>query len=119
MPCSEIIGPCLEGVDRLADVELLGARQRPERRRGLVGRAGEGKETVEHLRGAGAVPGAGGKARLLKEAVGDLAGRAAADRADAGQRQQVLDHAMRGIVIGAVERGEEAFMRRCGVSAAG
>ena len=114
----KILGARLEGVDRLADVELLAAGERAERRQRLVGCAGEGEEAVEHLRRAGAVPGASGKARLFEEAVGDLARAAAADGADAGKRQQVLDHAVRGVVVGAVERGEEAFMRRRGLVAA-
>ena len=87
------------------------ASARERRERGL-GRAGDGEEARDHRAGALVEPGAGGERRLLEEAVGDLAGRAAADRADAGDRQQILDDAMRRVVVGAVERGEEARMRR-------
>ena len=57
-------------------------------------------------------PGAGAERRLLEEAVGDLADRAAADRGDAGDRQEIGDQRVRALRIGAGERGQHALIFR-------
>ena len=62
--------------------------------------------------------GAGAERRLFEEAVGDLADRAAADRVDAGDRQQIGDQRMRGLRIGAGERRQHALIFRPLVGAA-
>ena len=49
-------------------------------------------------------------ADLFEKAVGDLGDRAAADRGDAGDRQQIGDQMMRGLRIGAGERREHALI---------
>ena len=53
---------------------------------------------------------------LLEEAVGDLADRAAADRRDAGDREEIGDERMRRLGVGAGERGEHALIFRARVA---
>ena len=107
----EAVGAALEEVERHAEIELFAAGERAERFQRGGGAAADRQEPREDRRGAG-VGRAGGERCLLEETVGDLADAAAADRPDAGEGQQVFDDAMRGGVIGPVERGEEALMRR-------
>ncbi len=49
---------------------------------------------------------------LFEKAVRDLADRTAADRRDAGDREQVRDQRMRGLRVGARHRGEHALIFR-------
>ena len=50
--------------------------------------------------------------RLFEKAVGDLADRAPADRADAGDREQIGDQRVRALRIGAGERRQHALIFR-------
>ena len=55
---------------------------------------------------------------LFEEAVGDFAGAAAADRRDAGDRQQVLDQRLGAGVVGALQRRQHARLRQRALAAA-
>ena len=50
--------------------------------------------------------------RLLEEALGDLADRAAADGVDAGDRHQVGDQRMRGLRIGTFQSSQNTLVLR-------
>ena len=55
---------------------------------------------------------------LFEEAVGDLAGAAAADRRDAGDRQQILDQRLGAGVVGALQRRQHARLGQRALTAA-
>ena len=71
--------------------------------------AGNGQEALQRLHLLGrSSPLASRRRRLLQEAVGDLAGGAAADGGDAGDRQQVLHERLGAVVVGALQRRQHA-----------
>ena len=108
----------LERVKRRAQVEAGGMGQAPKLDRRLVGIAGNAEESVQHRPLLRFDRRPRPQRRLLEKAVGDLAGAAAADRVDAGDREQVLDQRLGAGVIGALQRrqharlGERALARR-------
>src|SRR5262245_9846232 len=103
-------GAALEAVERGIERDLVIAREGAQLGGRLVGIAADGEECFDQrarrLRQRGLRP----ERRLLEKAVGDLADRAAADRADAGDREQVGDQRVRGLGIGAGERRQYALV---------
>ena len=108
----EEAGAALEQVERGAELELGVGRERAQRVGGLVRIARDGEELLDQRARLARQAGACAERRLLEEAVGDLADRAAADRGDAGDREQIGDQRVRGLRVGAGERGEHALIFR-------
>ena len=105
-------GAALEQVERGVERDPGVAREGAQLRRGLVRIAADGEEALDQRAGFLRQRGLRAERRLLEKAVGDLAHRAAADGGDAGDREQVGDERMRGLGVGAGERGQHALVFR-------
>ena len=108
-------GAALEQVERGIERDLGVARERAQLGRRFVGIARDGEEALDQRARLLRQRGLRAERRLLEEAVGDLADRAAADRADAGDRQEIGDERVRGARIGAGERRQHALIFRARV----
>ena len=108
----EEAGAGLEEVERGRKRKVGVGGKRAQFAGGFVGIAAHGEEAFDQGAGLARQPCAGAERRLLEEALGDLADRAAADRRDAGDRQKIGDERMRRLGIGAGERGEHAVVFR-------
>ena len=110
----EKAGAALEQVERGAELEPGVGGERAQLGRGLVGIAGDGEESLDQRARLARQRGRGAERRLFEEALGDLADRAAADRGDAGDRQQIGDERARGLA----DRSRRAPPARPGIPAA-
>ena len=111
-------GAALEQVEHGIERELGVARERAQLRRRLVGVALDREEALDQRARLLRQRGVRAERGLLEEAIGDLADRAAADGGDAGDRQQIGDERVRGLRVGAGERGQHALVfgaRRAGL----
>ena len=70
------------------------------------------EETLDQRPGLARQPRRRLERRLFEKALGDLGDGAAADRLDAGDREQIRDQVMRRLRIGAGKRGEHALIFR-------
>ena len=94
------------------EAELGVGGERAQLDRGLVGIAGDAEEALDQRARLARQRGRRAERRLFEEALGDLADRAAADRGDAGDRQQVGDQRVRGLRVGAGQRRQHALVFR-------
>ncbi len=101
-----------------AGVILASRRQRAQCGGGLVGIALNREKALDQRAHVARQLGADAERGLFEEAVGDFADRAAADRVDAGDRQQIGDQRMRALRIGAGERRQHALIFRARIVAA-
>ena len=106
----EEAGAALEQVERGIERDPRLAGERAQRGGGLVRIAADGEEIARSARASPAAARSGAERRLFEEAIGDLADRAAADRGDAGDRQQIGDQRMRRLRVGAGERRQHALI---------
>ena len=97
-------------VERRAERQLGVVDEGAQRGRRLVGVAADGEIALHRVPRLGGHARAALQRRLLEEAIGDLARRAAADGGDAGDGEQVLDEGARALLVDALERGEDAGM---------
>ena len=106
-------GAALEQVERGVERDL---RRRAQRRASSAaassGSPRDGEEFFDQRAGLPRQRGLRAERRLLEKTVGDLADRASADRGDAGNREEIGDERMRGLRVGAGERGEHALIFR-------
>ena len=111
-------GAALEQIERAVERDAGVLGERPQLGRRLVGLARDGEEPLDQRAGLPRQRRLHAHGRLLEKAVRDLADRAAADRADAGDREQIGDQRMRGARIGAGERRQHALIFGLGVGGA-
>ncbi len=86
-----------------------------KRRHRIIGRAGDREKPLDQRAGLARQRVGGAELGLLDETVGDLADGAAADRADAGDRQQIGDERMGRLGIGIGQRRKHALVLRAAV----
>ena len=108
----EKAGAALEQVERGGEIDLRFGGERAQRVGGFVRIAADREKLLDQRARRARQAGACAERRLFEEAVRDLADRASADRRDAGDRQQIGDERVRGLRIGARERGEHALIFR-------
>ena len=108
----EEAGAALEQVERGSERDLGFGRERAKLGGGFVGIARHRQKFFDQGAGLARQRVGGAERGLLEEALGDLADRAAADRADAGDREQVGDQRARAFRIGAGQRREHALVLR-------
>ena len=111
-------GARFEQIERRAERDFGVGRERAQFARRIVRIAGDRQEALDQRAGLARQPRRRIERRLFEETVGDFGDRAAADRGDAGDREQIGDQMMRRLRIGAGERGEHAliFLRAVGGS---
>src|SRR4029453_10110658 len=99
-------------IERTVELELAVGGDRAQLGRGLVGIARDREEALDQRARLLRQRGLRAERRLLEEAVRDLAHGTSADRADAGDREQIGDQRARALRVGAPERRQHALILR-------
>ena len=103
-------GAAFEQVERRVERNAGIARKRAQIGGGFIGIASDREEPLDQAAGLRRQRGTAAERRMLEETIGDLADGAPADRADAGDRQEIGDERVRGVRIGAGKRGKHALI---------
>src|ERR1700733_2104329 len=100
--------PGVEAIKALGEVEMGGFGEFAQFGRSAVGVALDGQKTFDDGAFLGGELAARFERSLFEETIGDLAGAAAADGGNAGDRKKIFDERARTLLVGAFKSGEHA-----------